>query len=376
MTHAVSASVTHDAGLRELRALAKKLDGAAVVGAFVASLGTAPSPWRGVWMALAAAQAVPQHRLGATYSTGQCRICGLRASQVLAPPREDGQVLPHDLARALAVLRAARGAEAPQPTKADVARMQRVLDCIAALPATAGESKLNAAMASAKVVVGGKCDRRHVIETLGAAGMLETPEHPGFTTRWTTFEARQARPSTRVETDPPIAFWRAAHGVNAENLRAWLGALRVKAPKPAAGAAKTLGDLAKSQAKRAARAARVTELAVGDVVAFDLGDRWRACIVVGRASSAAGTAPVIEVLAWKGKAKPDPEQLRGARAQGDRFAGAVRRAPVAVWGMLRADGRGWTRIARRFPPPDAAHLAEAYGRRVLRARDLIGWLGR
>jgi len=67
-------------------------------------------------------------------------------------------------------------------------------------------------MSAAKICVGNRYDRRHVIETLGACGILETPEHPGFNTRFTTFAARQDRPQARVDCDPPIAFWTAAHG--------------------------------------------------------------------------------------------------------------------------------------------------------------------
>src|SRR5262249_1749219 len=75
------------------------------------------------------------------------------------------------------------------------------------------EGKLNLALRAEKLVIGNKYDCRHVIETLGACSVLETAEYPGFTTKWTSFAARQARPSVRVECDPPIAFWSAGHGV-------------------------------------------------------------------------------------------------------------------------------------------------------------------
>ncbi|MCE9578844.1 MAG: hypothetical protein K8W52_37310 [Deltaproteobacteria bacterium] len=99
---------------------------------------------------------------------------------------------------------------------------------LAVPPPRAKETPLSAAIAREGLAVGNKHDRRHVIETLGACGVLETPEHPGFTTRWTTFAARQDRPSARTECDPPIAFWTAAHGVNAASVARWFGHLGVK----------------------------------------------------------------------------------------------------------------------------------------------------
>src|SRR5690349_18738566 len=99
-----SAEITHDAAIRELRALAKKIDAASVAGAFVASLGAPPGLWRAPLMALAAARVVPSHRLRATSSSGRCRTCVLRASQLLRPARDDGLHAPDNFARALTVL--------------------------------------------------------------------------------------------------------------------------------------------------------------------------------------------------------------------------------------------------------------------------------
>ncbi len=243
----------HDDVLRDVRALAKKLDAEAIAGAFVASLGVKPGFWRAPLIALAAARAVPKHKLEQTTSDGNCKECGLHADVEVEEMHEGGQLLPGDLADALGALQRAKTDRAvPRPSRDDVRRFTELLALVKDLPSTAREAQLEKAIGSAKLVVGNRYDRRHVLETLAACGILETPDHPGFTTRWSSFAARQERPSINIECDPPLAFWLAAHGVNAANVSTWFGSLGVKTP---AGTSARTAVVA-SAAKRKRRAAR------------------------------------------------------------------------------------------------------------------------
>ncbi|GEM_PF-5688576 len=97
------AGLSHDEVLREVRELAERIDPKAVAGAFVASLQRRPDFWRAPLVALAAAQAVRPHELGATFRGGECKVCGLRAKNPIAPVHERGQALPGDLGAALAI---------------------------------------------------------------------------------------------------------------------------------------------------------------------------------------------------------------------------------------------------------------------------------
>lgn len=358
---------THDETLEELRALSRKLDADAISGAFVASLSLPPAFWRAPLVALAAARGVPKHAIAVTFSDGSCKECGLAERVALEPPHDRGQCLPGDLARALVVLRAVREQPAPLPSREDKARMARLFEVIAALPPTAREAQLEKQMAAAEVCVGNKYDRRHVIETLGACGILETNEHPGFTTRWTSFAARQARPSVRVECDPPIAFWTAAHGVNAGNVATWFGHLGIKAPKATAPrvAAREAAEakVAASAKKRAARAARETELAVGDAVAFAIGARYVAGIVIGTMADKGGRSPVIELCAWKGDALPTAAQLAKTKAAGRTWGDRLIRGPVLLVDLWTREGPGggWSVVASGMKPPDSSHLDDPFG---------------
>ena len=248
----------HSEVLKQLRAISRKTDRHAIAGAFLASLGTPPGLWRAPIAALAAAERVPTHRYRAfSASSTACHECGLEPTVPLDP--EDipphGDILPGDLEAALLVLSTVRDEEPPAPTAADVKRFVEILSLIGKLPATARIGQLVDALRKAKLVRGDKYVVRSVVETLGACGILETPEHPGFTSSWTSFAARQDRPSTRVEVDPPLAFWTASHGVNGANVAHWFGAFGVVVPK-----VPKVPKSSSSAKKRAARAPRRADL--------------------------------------------------------------------------------------------------------------------
>ncbi len=353
----------HDAVLRELSSIAKKIRAADAASAFVASLSQAPGFWRAPLVALAAARAVRSHALGATFKGGACKECGLSAEVELEDVHENGQCLPGDLAEALVVLRKLKTEKTYQkPTPDDVKRFSRLLALVGELPDSAREGQLNAAIGREKLVKGNKYDRRHVIETLGACGILETPEHPGFTTKWTSFAARQDRPSVRVECDPPIAFWTAAHGISAKNVDAWFGHLGVRLPKGTKPRQAAVAKASNAAAKREKRAARATEFAVGDAVAFHLGKRWIAAIVVELQTDKGGTAPVVELLDWHGKAAPSAKELKGIRASGSRWGKEKIRSRAILYGLwTRENAKGeWLYVGSGFAPPRANHLPDPF----------------
>lgn len=351
---------THAQVLRAVRDEAKAADREAIAGAFVASLGEAPGFWRAPLCALAAAEAVAAHRYRPfSAQSPDCRECGLTPHVDAAEIHERGQILPGDLAAAYAVLVRARELTPPRADRAAARRLARVLALVGELPAAAREGKLADAIRAERLIAGNRYDIRSVIETLGACGILQTPEHPGFTTRWTSFAARQDRPSSRVECDPPIAFWTSGHGVEAENVARWFGAHGVKAPKAAGPRASVVASASRSANARAKRAARATELEPGDVVALSDGKQWGAVVVVDHHHDMSGRVPIVEMLDWRGKAPPSLASLKGRPAAGAR--GVRDRVAIDLW--VRDDPRGrWRTLGGGMPAPDASHLAIGIGR--------------
>jgi hypothetical protein len=315
----MKAHLDHDQVLRELGELADRIDPKAVASAFVASLSRSPGFWRAPLVALAGARAVRPHAFGPSFRGGACKACGLKLTNRLAPVHERGQALPGGLSEALVILRAyrAQASSAPQPCADDIRRLEQLLHLIAGLPDNAREGQLNQAMCAAWTCVGNKYDRRHVIETLGACGILETAEYPGFTTRWTSFGSRQNRPNVRVECDPPIAFWTAAHGINPKNVDMWFGHLGLRVPATSTPSRQTaVAKQTAAQVCQRARAARKTELEPGNAIAFAVETYWLAAVVIRTVTDKGGQTPVIKWYDWIGKTPPSKEMLRDRRMLG------------------------------------------------------------
>lgn len=58
-----------------------------------------------------------------------------------------------------------------------------------------------------------------LLEALALAGILDTPDHPGMATRFTTYQERDLRPSVRVEVQAPLAWWNSSIGINETALK-------------------------------------------------------------------------------------------------------------------------------------------------------------
>src|SRR5690606_28748649 len=100
--------------------------------------------------------------------------------------------------------------------------------------------------------------------------------------------------------------------------------------------------------KRARRAARSTELELGDVVAIDGGREWGAAVVVDHMRDMGGRLPIVEMLDWRGKRAPALDALEGRRAAGAH--GLRYRVAIDLW--TRDDKQGRWRTIGRSPAPD------------------------
>jgi len=370
----------HDALVTELRRVARAIDAHAIASAFVASLPATRTsdlgPWRTALGALALGLAVPSHRRTQTYASGACKECGLEEASTLdafAPARDR---IPGALDSALVVLRAAATATAPRPTKANITCLSKLLAIVGSLPPRAGESKLNAAIATSKLVGGDRYARRHVIETLGLLGILETPEYPGVATRWTSFAVRDGRGGRRTECEAPIALWTAAHGVNAAAVSRWFGHLGLTVPGASAPRADAVARASKAAAKCDARAARATELAVGDAIAFATSSGFAGAIVIAHQSDRSGTVPIIDLLEWRGASLPSLDELGASRASGRRLGDRQIVAPMSVYDLWhRDDPRGrWQFIGSGLPAPGRSHLEAVPGTTVQRVDGVLAQL--
>lgn len=278
--------ISHDEAVSRLRHAAARIDLRRAADAFVASMASSDLAWLTVLPAAALGLAMPAHAMEAM-GGGSCGICfhrNERANPTMLAYFRHMQGACWGTsggpAEGLLALEAAcklAPDDWPRPTPRDAWVFHRLLELLRGLPGPTRYGKARAALKDARLLrvnTPYRCET--VLEALATLGVLQTPEHPGLFTRWTTAAERDQRPSTKVEAPAPLAWWSAAHGLDETLLQRLFGHLPCPDKEPPA-------DEAAKPARRkpAAAAARAKSIpgppAAGDVHAVCLReDLWTA----------------------------------------------------------------------------------------------------
>ncbi|WP_326552634.1 hypothetical protein [Micromonospora sp. NBC_01813] len=230
----------HDDTVAALRRLAAAVPERAAADAFVAGLGSASRNWQALLPAWALGTTMPEHP-GPT-GDRPCDVCFLTAQTTVDTTlawwqrATSGSPLPGDVCGYLLALESAT-TPPPVPQPHDVWVLHEILDIVRSLPPTTRAGAAAQALRTAGLLPGAdKWTYRSLLEDLAFVGVLQTPEHPGMLTAFTTARQRDRRPSVRVEVDAPLAFWRAADGVTEPLVRRLFGHLPRPAERPPAPA--------------------------------------------------------------------------------------------------------------------------------------------
>ncbi len=256
-------AVPHDEAVVRLQKAAAQVDARRAADAFVASLGSSSPAWLTVLPATALGLAMPAHAVQAMKG-GACSVCFYTSRPVDRTLRayyrhvqgagwgtEEG---PLGGVLALEDALALPAADWPQPTPRDVWVFHQLLDLLRGLAPTNRQSHARDALKRSALL--GRADKYRcstVLEALATLGVLETPDWPGLFTRWTTAVQRDERPNTRVEVPAPLAWWRAADGLNDMLVQRLFGHLKRPLSEPAAPAKP------KAVARRAAAAGSLSD---------------------------------------------------------------------------------------------------------------------
>lgn len=198
--------------------------------AFVSSLQTRALHRRSALASLALLRHLPVHPWEASpfWQHSPCRVCGeykAKASLIdlnrLSYARHRGSTGTDDVVSAAFDLEVF----AAEPADASRSRgawelLKGILDAASSLGPRDSAAKLSKVIRG--VFAGNDRERQQVIETLGACGVLESPDQPGFRTRWVPREDRQD-PDGKNDWSYPVLWWRGANGVNADAVREWFG---------------------------------------------------------------------------------------------------------------------------------------------------------
>ncbi|MCM1541246.1 MAG: hypothetical protein NC121_08290 [Blautia sp.] len=199
--------------------------------AFIAGLWSAPPLWQSALAAKVLARATPRHAFtpyGGSADT--CTICGfcktaVDAAYLWVRRMTGGVPLDGDPTSYVCALREMAGAgERPVPTAYDLWTFRAVLTVIRDMPSGSRYSKVRDALHKEKLLpLSSKEKCQSLLEVLALIGILDTPEHPGMVTRFTTYKERDLRPSVRVEAQAPLAWWDSSVGVNGTALKKIFG---------------------------------------------------------------------------------------------------------------------------------------------------------
>lgn len=169
--------------------------------------------WRSLLTGKLIASSMPSHEHTPYPSSNTCKICGLSVDQATDTTLQwywrmtNGTPLDGDpFGCVLALRELATAQELPIPNEYDRWTFRAVLTVLRELPPKTRYSKAAVALKKERLLPTQKeYAYRDLLETLALIGILDTQEHPGMITEFTSYMQRDARPNVRVEVQ---ALWR------------------------------------------------------------------------------------------------------------------------------------------------------------------------
>lgn len=218
--------MTHDETIARLQAVVARLNVTEVVSAFLASLSTRRLDWRSALGSFFLAHRMPLHP--ETLRDRGCAVCGFYTGA----REEDLNVLNFERLKwggvrhlnpvyALFDLELFLAAPRPAPTPEDSRIFRDLVSAIESAPASVTSAALHKHLAGA--LKSNKAERDQLIAILGIAGVLDTPEHPGFADEFVPNSARVLPDRHFVDMPYPACWWDGSVGLNRERLQALFG---------------------------------------------------------------------------------------------------------------------------------------------------------
>jgi hypothetical protein len=219
--------ITHDEAvawaLREFAAT----DKAAVAANFLAGLGRNAPHLRAALSAYAIMTHFPGHACALT-DWPFCWICGAYPTKKFSRSfynccRWTGAVIGRKPQTLAFYLQQHNQEDVEEVSGGDINLFRALLDLIAASPASETPTKLAKKVRALPGLTVSVEEARCLLETLGYAGILQNPEHPGFIHRHMTccFVPSKSHSSDWAY---PIDFWTGKDGVNTDALKFWFSA--------------------------------------------------------------------------------------------------------------------------------------------------------
>ncbi|MCW1985917.1 UNVERIFIED_ORG: hypothetical protein M2348_001649 [Sphingomonas sp. R1F5B] len=196
-----------------------------VVSAFVSSLGSRRLDLRSGLGSYAIGRHFQRHEASTTTARSPCGYCGFYNVEdaelsVLNFERLKWGGVRHDHPVYISLdLELLRDAEFPEPTPADFAILNAILDTARSMPPNSKLADLDKSLA--KVLRSNSAERRCLIGILGYAGILIDPTRPSFRTEYVPAISREQTPWYKDDWPYPVQWWNGSFGVQQSAVNDW-----------------------------------------------------------------------------------------------------------------------------------------------------------
>ena len=216
--------VSHSEVVSRLRQAIARLNRRDIGDAFLSSMSTRRLDWRSAFGSYVVFQHLSDHESG---DADKCATCGLYLQA-----SEDLNVLNFERLKwggvrhaypvyALLDLELFLSQPRPRPNAADIAIFDALLKAIESVPPQTTSASLEKFFPS--VLKSNKAERDVIVALLGYCGVLETPEHTGFSNHFVPVTSRELPNRRFVDMTYPACWWRREDGINSSALRDYLG---------------------------------------------------------------------------------------------------------------------------------------------------------
>jgi hypothetical protein len=213
---------THDEICKQAVAAVAQVDREAILAAFVGSLSTRNLPARSAFGSYVVLQHFVVHEFEKSdkFSMGWCAYCGIGESLEHVEYDESIQKYPfqaqHTNIRYSAHDLSTFGRrKVDTPTDDDIGCLNKMLDALRSLPASAQLGDLNKSLQG--IIKSNKHERMILLETFGYAGILCPSDQQHYSAEFVQHDfanSRQPQQYYKREWDYPVRFWTGSDGVN------------------------------------------------------------------------------------------------------------------------------------------------------------------
>jgi len=217
--------IDHDECVKTAQEAANDVSLGEVADAFVASLTTERFDLRSALGSYAVARLLPEHPFSPTRDSPKCTVCGLpeRSKEDLNRLNFErfkwGGTQRDNLCYVAFDLEQFTRAPREQPSNRALEVGRKLIQELRHAPSQATATQMAKQL---KVVKGSVAEREVLLDILGVCGVLRTPEHSGYDTRFVPARDRVLPTRSYVPRAYPACWWTGANGINMSALRVFL----------------------------------------------------------------------------------------------------------------------------------------------------------